>query len=229
MKRYIKAEWMLYRKNQSLLTTGLLFWVIYLVLSFFSVIGGPVYSALITVVGFIGLIYLFLPMLYTPGYWVDKLNRKKHYSQQLLLCLGESKRFYYLLRYVAFYLLLAGSLLSAAIVQIPAYFLFSDRYSLLFFGIEVMIIVALFHFFMVMICLVHARHMNSVMPCWCGGYGGIWGGLVGEGIGEKQGAEYYFRFACILTLIATAVAVISMIFRYVVTVSEEKGKKQRKG
>ena len=224
MKQYIRAELELYKKNRINVIMGLCGLFLYAMLLLFSGIGGTAYCAAISIIGFVDVLFFLIPLYLSPAsYW---RNRQKICisSEQFLLVLGESKRTYVKVRiagFAAIYLMVTGI---TAVMQIPAYLIAGEQYSVYGFGIEIVLVTAFTFLSLPVLCFVQARFLTVAIPLWSGFCGGFAGGFLGE-IADKDSKEEFQTFL-IFMIVTVTIGILSMGYRYWKTIREERGGKR---
>ena len=221
MNRYMRAEFELFKKQKGNLIGGGVLTFVFALLLLLSGVGNTLYCAYVTLVGYVAYIFFNLAFFLSPAsHWI---NRKKVVitSEQMVLTLGESKRTYVknkLFFYLAEYLMM---LLLIAVMQIPAALIAGDAYSAWGFFLEVMIFTALAFMSFFVLFVVPAKAFLLAIPGWCGFCGGFVGGYFGvmEGLTKEEAFDRFF----IKAVIGVAVGVLSVTYRYVRTIIEERG------
>ena len=221
MNRYIKAEFELFKKQKGNLIGGSVLLFVFALLLLFSGVGSTLYCAYVTLVGYVAYMFFNLAFFLSPAsHWI---NRKKVVitSEQMVLTLGESKRTYVknkLFFYLAGYLIM---LLLIAVMQIPAALIAGEAYSIWGFFLEVIIFTAVMFMSFFVLFVVPTNAFLLTIPGWCGFCGGFVGGYFGvmEGLTKE---ETFDRFL-ITAVIGVAVGVLSVTYRYVRTIAEERG------
>lgn len=227
MKQYIRAELELYKKNRINVIMGLCGLFLYALLLLFSGIGGSSYCAAISIIGFVDVLLFLIPLYLSPAsYW---RNRQKVCisSEQFILILGESKRTYVKVRiagFAAIYLMVTGI---TAFMQIPAYLIAGEQYSVYGFGIEIVLVTAFAFLSLPVLCLVQARFLSVAIPLWSGFCGGFAGGFLGTADAVESSKEE-FRTYLIFMIVTVSIGILSMGYRYWKTIREERGGKSLK-
>ena len=94
MNRYIKAEFELFKRQTGNLIGGGCLLFVFALLLLLSGVGGSLYCAYVTIIGYVAYLFFNLAFFLSPAsHWI---NRKKVIitSEQMVLSLGESKRTY---------------------------------------------------------------------------------------------------------------------------------------
>ncbi len=221
MNRYVKAEFELFKKQKGNLIGGGVLLFVFALLLLFSGVGSTLYCAYVTLVGYVAYLFINIASFLSPAsYWI---NRKKVIitSEQMVLTLGESKRtyvknklFFYLTEYIMIVLLIA-------VMQIPAVLIAGEEYSVWGFFLEVMIFTSLVFMSFFVLFVVPAKAFLLAIPGWTGFCGGLVGGYFGvmEGMSKEEVFERFF----IKAVVGVVVGVLSVGYRYVRTVVEERG------
>lgn len=223
MKQYIKAEWELYKKNTAIIIIAICVLFLFALLLLFSGVGGVFYSAVVSLVGYMDFLFFIMALYLSPAsYW---RNRQKVVipSEQLLLTLGESKRTFVKIRLLAFFSLYFAMILLVAIMQIPAYFIGREQYSLWYFGTEVVVLTILAFLTTPVLYIFPARWLPFAFPGWIGFCGGFTGNFLGD-LHDLEEVEKTFGKFWLLGVIVVTVGLFSMVYRYIKTIREERGR-----
>lgn len=217
---YLKAELGLCKKNRANFILGACGLFVYCLLLLFSGVGGVKYVALISLFGWIDLLFFLIPWFVSPISYL--FNRKKICvsSEHMALMLGESKRTFLKIRIlvcVASWLLL---LCVIAVMQIPAYLIAREQYSFFIFGTEVMAVTGFTFLSVIALFLCPAHQLMLGVPMWSGFCGGIAGAQISgvAGVPEKT----VFQQFAVIAIIGTAACVVSVAYRYRKTIWEER-------
>jgi len=221
MKHFIKAEWELYKKNTAFLIMGLVGLFIYGILLLFTGVGGAHYAAAISLFGYMVFLFFFLPLYFSPAsHWKNKAKVVIP-MEQLLLTLGESKRMFVKIRMFAFGAEYIGLLLVIALMQLPAFLIAGEKYSLWFFGIEVITLTFFAFLTLPAFLLLPYRGLNWVLPLFCGFGGGFGGGLIGD-TEEFKGAEEVFGTFAAVAIVGVVIGFICMLLGYLKALRQER-------
>ncbi len=219
MKRFLKAEWELYKKNTGRFIAAMVCLFAYTFLLLFSGIFRYEYVAFVSMMGFLAAFLLWLPL------YICNFGRKTGVStEQFLLCLGETKRIYLQIRLVAVLVLLFGMLLLTALMQIPAALLAPESYRITFFLSEASILTADICAAGMMAWLVPSRYVLLVLPGWVGFHCGIMAGFLSGT--EKEEMSSVFSGIYVYALLMVALFIGAYLFRYLRTVRQERGRKK---
>lgn len=217
---YLKAEFGLCKKNRANFILGACGLFVYCLLLLFSGVGGVKYVALISLFGWIDLLFFLIPWFVSPISYL--FNRKKICvsSEHMALMLGESKRTFLKIRIlvcVASWLLL---LCVIAVMQIPAYLIAREQYSFFIFGTEVMAVTGFTFLSVIALFLCPGHQLMLGVPMWSGFCGGIAGAQISgvAGVPEKT----VFQQFAVIAIIGTVVCVVSVAYRYRKTIWEER-------
>lgn len=229
MIQYLKAEFGLCKKNRANFIIGACLLFVYCLLLLFSGVGGVKYAAATSLLGFVTVWFFLIPWFLSPASYFR--NRKKICvsAEQMALMLGESKRTFIktkILVCVGHCALMAGII---SLMQIPAYFIGGERYSLLSFGTELVTVVGFSFLSMVLLFVCPGHRLTLGIPFGCGVCGGLAGGLIGDmqDFTEKKDVFEMFATVAIFGVIAFIIAVL---YRYLKTVCEErKGLPKKRG
>lgn len=222
MKQYIIAEFELYKKNKVNIIIGFCGLFLYAMFLLFSGIGGMYYSATISIIGYMDVLFFLIPLYLSPAsYW---RNRQKVCipSEQLLLTLGESKRTYIKIRILAFTVLYFSMLCLTAFMQIPAYLIAGEQYSLLYFGTEAAVVTAFTFFTLPVLFFVPHRFLTVGIPLWAGFCGGFAGGYLGEVSDFVDKREIIWQLIVIVAVTVT-IGMVSMGYGYLKAIRDERG------
>ncbi|MCH5273343.1 MAG: hypothetical protein J1E35_06695 [Lachnospiraceae bacterium] len=225
MKRYMKAEWEIYKKNRGNLFMGFGLLFFYMIFLIFTGLMGPSGLVFCTILGNITIISFLLPMYFFPT--GRRWGRKKWIvtTEQAVLTLGESKRIFLQIRLIAWGILLLGMVLFSAVMQLPALLIAGKQYRIFYFFVEIFSILAFFFAFLIPICLLSYRYLLLGMSIWAGFSSGVMtSGLTSmaeDGIQEERQAYVAMAEA----LICFILAVCAFLFRYIRTIREERGRK----
>lgn len=226
MKQYIKAEWELYKKNTVIIIIALCVLFLFALLLLFSGVGGVYYSAVVSLVGYVVFLFFIMALYLSPASFWRNRQKVAIPSEQLLLTLGESKRTFVKIRLVAFFSLYLAMILLITIMQIPAYLIGREQYSLWYFGTEVVVLTALAFLSTLVLYIFPARWLPLAIPGWTGFCGGLAGSFLGD-LHDLGEVEKIFSELCIFGGIAVIVGLSSMVYRYIKTIKEERGKVAR--
>lgn len=226
MKEYIKAEWELCKKNTAIIIIALCVLFLFALLLLFSGVGGVYYSAMITFVGYMDFLFFIIALYLSPASFWRNRQKVAIPSEQLLLTLGESKRTYVKIRLLAFFSLYLAMILLVVIMQIPAYLIGRERYSFWCFVTEVVVLTVLAFLTTPVLYIFPARWLPLALPGWTGFCGGLAGGFLGD-LHDLEEVEKTFGKFWMLGVIAGAVGLFSMAYRYIKTIKEERGKVAR--
>lgn len=224
MIAYLKAEFNLCRKNRANFIIGACGLFIYCLLLLFSGVGGVRYAASISMFGFVTVLLFLIPWFLSPA--SRFYNRKKISisSEHMALMLGESKLTFVKNRIIVCLLHWFLLLCVVAVMQVPAFLIAGEKYSLSIFIIEIMAVTAFNLFSMIILFLCPEHKLMLGIPLWsgfCGGFvGGFTGGVFGdfERITEKEVVRMYV----IIAVICAVLFAISVLYRYIKTVVEER-------
>lgn len=221
MNQYIKAEFELFKRQKGNLIGGFCLLFVFALLLLFSGVGNSQYCASVMIVGYVAYMFFNLAFFLSPAsHWQ---NRKKVIitTEQLVLTLGESKRtyvknkiFFYMAQYLVMFFLIA-------VMQIPAALIAGEKYSLWGFFLEVAVFTAVVFMSFFVLFVVPARAYLIAVPGWCGFCGGFVGGYFSV-LAELPKDEAFDRFLW-KALVGIAVGVLSVVYRYIRTVIEERG------
>lgn len=226
MNRYIKAEFELFKRQKGNLIIGGCVLFVFMMLLLLSGVGGSGYCAYITIVGYMAYLFFNIAFYLSPAsYWQ---NRKKVVitTEQLVLTLGESKRTYVknkLFFYVVQYLVMVALI---AVMQIPAALIAGETYSVWGFFLEVEVLTAIVFLSFFVLFVIPANAYLLAIPGWCGFCGGFVGGYFSV-IAELPKEEAFEGFLW-KALFGIAVGVLSITYRYLRTIIEERGGLWRK-
>lgn len=227
MKQYIKAEFELYKKNYGIIIGGAVILFIYLLLLLFSGVGGTNFGTGITLVGFLAMLFFYMILYFSPVSFIQNRQKVTISAEQILLCLGESKRVFIKIRLLAFFVFLGAILAITAVMQLPAYLIAGEQYSLLVFGIQELQLFAFCMLFLPFSILLPSKNLTLTFSCCAGFCGGIFGGMLGESVGSKDGLTDMLIEYAILAAVAVIFSVISIVWRFARLSREERGKKQK--
>ncbi len=221
MNRYIKAEFELFKKQKGNVIGGFVLLFVFALLLLLSGVGGSLYCAYVTIIGYVAYLFFNLAFFLSPAsHWI---NRKKVIitTEQMVLTLGESKRTYVknkLFFYLAEYLIMVVLI---AVMQIPAVLIAGEAYSVWGFYLELTIFTVLVFMSFFVLFVVPTKAFLLAIPGWTGFCGGFVGGYFGvmEGLTKEEAFDRFF----IKAVIGVAVGVLSVTYRYVRTIIEERG------
>ncbi|MBE5929487.1 MAG: hypothetical protein E7268_00310 [Lachnospiraceae bacterium] len=221
MNRYIKAEFELFKKQKGNLIGGGCLLFVFALLLLLSGVGGSLYCAYVTIIGYVAYLFFNLAFFLSPAsHWI---NRKKVIitTEQMVLTLGESKRtyvknklFFYLTEYVIMILLIA-------VLQIPAALIAGEAYSVWSFYLEVTVFTALVFMSFFVLFVVPSGAFLIAIPGWSGFCGGFVGGYFSR-LAEMTKEEAFERFFW-KAIVGIIVGVLSVGYRYLRTIIEERG------
>lgn len=220
MNQYRKAEFELFKKQRGNLISGFFLLFVFALLLLFSGVGNSQYCAAATLVGYVAYLFFNLAFFLSPAsHWQ---NRKKVIitTEQLVLTLGESKRTYVKNKIFFYGVQYLGMVALIAVMQIPAALIAGETYSLWGFFLEVEVLTsAVFMSFFVTFVIPSRAFLLSI-PGWTGFCGGFVGGYFSR-FAEVTKEEAFDRFLW-KAVLGIAVGVFSVIFRYVLTIVEER-------
>lgn len=217
---YLKAEIGLCKKNRANFILGACGLFVYCLLLLFSGVGGVKYVALISLFGWIDLLFFLIPWFVSPISYFFNGKKICVSSEHMALMLGESKRTFLKIRIlvcVASWFLL---LCVIAVMQIPAYLIAREQYSFFIFGTEVMAVTGFTFLSVIVLFLCPGHRLMLGVPLWSGFCGGIAGAQISgvAGVPEKT----VFQQFAVIAIIGTAVCVVSVAYRYRKTIWEER-------
>lgn len=221
MIQYLKAEFGLCKKNRANFIIGACLLFVYCLLLLFSGVGGVKYAASISVFGFVTVWFFLIPWFLSPASYFQ--NRKKIVvsAEHMALMLGESKRIFIktkVLICVGHCVLMAGII---ALMQIPAYFIGGEKYSLLVFGTELVTVLGFSFISMMILFLCPGQRLVLGIPFWCGFCGGLAGGLLGDMRDFTDNEDVFQMFAAV-AVAGVAVFCLAVLYRYIKTICEER-------
>lgn len=225
MKQYIRAELAIHKKNGRNPIFAFSGLAVFVLLLLFTGVGEAGYCVAVTLVGGIDFLFFMLVWYLSPAFvWRNK-QKVCVPTEQLLLTLGESKRTYVKIRIFVFFVLYFGMLLLIALMQLPAFLLAGEKYTILYFGIEVVGVTA-FLFWMAAILFFISRQWLILAVQAGAGFGGGFMSSMMEDFGETKQED--FRKLCVYAAVAVTVGLLGMGYRYLKTIREERGGGRRK-
>ncbi|MBR6536626.1 MAG: hypothetical protein IKT67_05450 [Lachnospiraceae bacterium] len=221
MNRYIKAEFELFKRQTGNLIGGGCLLFVFALLLLLSGVGSGMYCVYITLVGYVAYLFFNLAFFLSPAsHWI---NRKKVIitSEQMVLSLGESKRtyvknkvFFCMVQYLLTVLLIA-------VMQIPAALIAGDAYSVWGFYLEISVFTALVFMSFFVLFVVPSGAFLIAIPGWtgfCGGFVGSYFGMM-SALSKEEAFDSFFWKA----IVGIIVGVLSVGYRYLRTIVEERG------
>lgn len=221
MIQYLKAEFQICRKNMGSFILGACVLFVYCLLLLLSGIGGIKYAATISLIGFVDVIFFLIPWILSPAAFFQ--NRKKIYvsAEHMALMLGESKRTFVKTKILICVLHCALMVCVITIMQIPAYLIAREQYSLLVFWTEVVAVLGFSLLCMVILFLCPGHRLTIGLPLWSGVCGGIGGGILGDLKDISEDGDVFRLFAAI-AIVGSVAFVLAVLYRYIKTVCEER-------
>lgn len=141
--------------------------------------------------------------------------------EQMVLMLGESKRTFVKIRILLCVLHCLAMMGMIAVMQIPAYLIAGEQYSLLVFETEVLAVLGFSLLAMSILFLCSGRRLIIGLPFWSGLCGGIAGSILGD-VQEFTNADDVLNLYIGVAIIGCIVFVFSVLYRYFKTVCEER-------
>ncbi len=226
MKQYLKAEFLLYKKQKGNIIIGCCGLIVYVLLLLFSGVGGTYYNLSTSIVGYVVFLFFSIAMYLSPAsYWIER-RKVVVTSEQLVLTLGESKRTYWKIRmvaYIAFYLGFVGLI---SLLQIPAALIAGASYQIWNYVLELVVFTCVVFLFIPVLFLVPAKAFLLAIPAWSGFCGGFCGGMLSRTRQlSKQQATYKFLPFMIGAFV---VGLLCIMYRYWRIGCEERGGIRRK-
>ena len=229
MIRYLKAEFGLCRKNRANFIIGAVLMFVYCMLLMFSGVGGVKYAASISLIGFVVVAFFLIPWFFSPASFFQ--NRKKICvsAEHMALMLGESKRTFVKTKILVCILHCVAMVGMIAVMQIPAYLIAGEQYSLAVFWVEITAVIGFSLLSMVILFLIPNHRLTITFPVWSGFCGGIAGGILGDMHDFGDVGEVVELFEGVV-LIGCAAFLLAAGYRYLMTVCEERrGLPKKKG
>ena len=221
MNRYIKAEFELFKKQRGNFILGLCMLFVFVLLLLFSGVGNSQYCAMVSIVGYLTYLIFSIAFFLSPAsYWK---NRKKVLvtTEQMVLALGESKRTYVKNKLFFCMVLYFGMLLLMAVMQIPAALIAGAEYSFWSYCLEALVFTSVVFLSFFMLFVIQAKGLFVAIPGWCGFCGGFVGGYFSVFAElEKEKAFEYFLLKAVIGIV---IGILSIVYRYIRTVAEERG------
>lgn len=221
MNRDIKAEFELFKKQKGNVIGGSSLLFVFALLLLLSGVGSSLYCVYITLVGYVAYLFLNIAFFLSPAsHWI---NRKKVIitSEQMVLTLGESKRTYVKNKIFFYMLLYLGIVLLIALMQIPTALIAGDAYSIWGFYLQILVFTALVFMSFFVLFVVPSGAFLIAIPGWTGFCGGFVGGYFSV-IAELSKEEAFDRFFW-KAMVGIIVGVLSVGYRYIRTIAEERG------
>lgn len=228
MIQCLKAEFGLCRKNRANFIIGACLLFVYCFLLLFSGIGGVKYAASISLVGFVVLAFFLIPWFFSPASFFQ--NRKKICvsAEHMALMLGVSKRTFVKTKILVCILHCMAIMGIVAVMQIPAYLIAGEQYSLTVFWTEITSVVGFSLLSMVVLFLSPSHKLTVTFLLWSGFCGGLAGGILGDMHDIEDLSEVINMFEGIAVLGSIAF-LLAGGYRYFKTVCEERrGLKKKK-
>ncbi len=221
MIHYLKAEFGLCRKNRMNFIIGAVMLFIYCLLLLFSGVGGVKYAASISIFGFVDVIFFLIPWFYSPASFFQ--NRKKICisAEHMALMLGESKRTFVknkIVVCVGHCILMACVI---ALMQIPAYLIAGEQYTLLAFWTELVVVLGFSLLCMVILFLCPSHRITLGLPLWAGFCGGLVGSILGDLNDVSEDLDVLLMFVGI-AFFGSLAFVFAVLYRYIKAVWEER-------
>ena len=221
MKQYIKAEFALFKKNTFNVIAGCCGLFIYAMLLLFSGIGSTGYVTVISLMGYMAFLFFIMALYFSPAsYWKER-QKVCVSTEQMVLNLGESKRVFVQIRILAFFSLYVCMLILIAFMQFPAFLIAGEGYSVLDFGIEVVVLTVFVFLTVPVLYLVPARWLMIALPGLTGFSGGIAGGIMGGSMATID-ADGIFTTFLVTAGITVAVGLLSVAYRWWKTIRDER-------
>lgn len=225
MKQYIRAELAIHKKNGRNPVFAFSGLAVFVLLLLFTGVGGAGYCVVVTLVGGIDFMFFMTVWYLSPAFvWRNK-QKVCVPTEQLLLTLGEDKRTYVKIRIFVFFVLYFGMQLLIALMQLPAFLLAGEKYTILYFGIEAVGFTAFSFLMAAILFFVPSQWLVLAVPAGAGFGGGFMSSMM-EDFGETKQED--FRMLCVYAVVAVAVGLLSMAYRYLKTIREERGGVRRK-
>jgi hypothetical protein len=131
------------------------------------------------------------------------------------------------IRLLAFFVFLGGILAITAVMQLPAYLIAREQYSLLVFGMQELQLFALPMLFLAVAIWLPSKNLTLTFSGLAGFCGGIFGGMLGESVGSKEGLTDMLIEYAVLAAVAVILSGISIVWRFARLSREERGKQQK--
>jgi len=220
----LKAEFNLCRKNRANFIIGACMLFIYCFLLLFSGVGGIQYAATTSIFGYVTVLMFLIPWFLSPASMF--LNRKKICisSEHMALMLGISKRNFMRNRIVIclFHWLLMICVIT--VLQVPAWLIAGEQYSLSLFFAEVLSVIGFSGFAMAILFLCPGQKLTLGLPLWSGFCGGFSGGYIGSMAEDMPEFLDYsvLRFFVIMAVAGIIVFAVSVLYGYWKALREER-------
>lgn len=221
MIRYLKAEFGLCRKNRANFIIGAVLLFVYCLLLMFSGVGGVKYAASVSLVGFVVIAFFIIPWFFSPAAFFQ--NRKKICvsAEHMALMLGESKRTFVKTKFLICVLHCVAMVVIIAVMQIPAYLIAGEGYSLPVFWVECTAVLGFSLLSMVVLFLSPGHRLTLMFPVWSGFCGGLAGGILGD-MHEIEDVNQVIHMFDGIAIIGGAAFLMAVLYRYIKTVREER-------
>lgn len=221
MIQYLKAEFGLCRKNRANFIIGAVLLFVYCLLLLFSGVGGVKYAASISLIGFVVVTFFLIPWFFSPSSFFQ--NRKKICisAEHMALMLGESKRIFVKTKIVICLLHCVAIVCVITLMQIPAYLIAGEQYSLWVFWTEIVAVLGFSCLFMVILFLCPSHRLTIGFMFWSGFCGGLAGGFLGDMQDFEEVKEVVNLFEGV-AVIGGIAFLLAVAYRYFKTVCEER-------
>jgi len=218
---YLKAEFGLCRKNRANFIIGVCLLFVYCLLLMFSGVGGVKYTASVSLIGFIVVAFFLIPWFFSPASFFQ--NRKKICvsSEHMALMLGESKRTFVKTKIIVCVLHCVAIACVISVMQIPAYLIAGEAYSLSVLVVAVTTVVG-FSFLCMAILFVCPSHRLTIgFPAWSGFCGGLAGNFLSDMQDFKEVKEVVNLYGGV-AVIGSVAFFLAVAYCYFKTICEER-------
>ena len=221
MISYLKAEFGLCRKNMGSYILSICVLFAYCLMLLFSGVGGMRYASSISLFGFVDVIFFLIPWFCSPASFFQNRKKIAVSAEHMALMLGESKRTFVKTKIVICVLHCILMACVITLMQIPAYLIAGEQYSLMVYWTELMAVLGFSFLCMVILFLCPGHRLTIGLPIWAGFCGGTAASVLGD-LQDMSEEEDAFRMLVIIAIVGSVSFVLSVLYRYIKTLCEER-------